>query len=210
MLDQIRVIVLNYKRPENVNKIIKAYHGIFPITVINNNPDTSFETNLPIDIINNKENRMCMERWKRCYEFPEPFKFVLDDDLIVSPKSIARMRRARQHIVGIYGKSGVKTASSYLGLKDHWCENYECDFLVGSGILVRQESLDVIKDELDTWGYPERGDDIIVSYLMKKHLGAWRRTIKADVISLPEGDVGLNKDPSHFTKRWEVLQECLN
>ena len=151
-----------------------------------------------------------MERWLRCFDYPEPYKFILDDDLIVSHKTITRMRKLRQHIVGIYGKTGVSTASSYEELQDHWCEEQYCDFLVGSGILVKQESLDEIKQDLVLWGWPERGDDIIVSYLMKKHLGAYRRTIEADVISLPEGDVGLNKDPSHFTKRWEVLQECLN
>jgi len=151
-----------------------------------------------------------MERWIRCRDFDEPFKFILDDDLIVHPKDILRMRRARQHMIGIYGKSGVKTAKSYLDLIDHWCEEYECDFLVGSGILIKQESLDKIYPYLKTYGYPERGDDIIVSYLMKKYIGSWMRTIKANVLCLPEGNVGLNKDPSHFTKRWEVLQECLN
>ena len=38
----LRVIVLNYKRPDNVNKIITAYKDKFPITVINNNPSEPF------------------------------------------------------------------------------------------------------------------------------------------------------------------------
>lgn len=210
MPDEIRIIVLNYKRPHNVQKIIKTYYGLFPITVINNNPKEPFTSNYSIDIINNIKNWKCMERWYRCKDYPEPFKFVLDDDLIVHPKDILRMRRARQHMIGIYGKSGVTTAKSYQDLKDHWCEDFDCDFLVGSGILIKQESLDEIFPYLIEYGFPERGDDIIVSYLMKKHVGSWMRTIKARVLMLPEGDVGLNKDPSHFIKRWEVLQQCLN
>jgi hypothetical protein len=210
MPDEIRIIVLNYKRPYNIRKIIEAYYGLFPITVINNNPEKAFKTDYSIDVINNTENKKCMERWIRCREFPEPFKFILDDDLIVHPKDILRMRRARQHMIGIYGKSGVNKANSYEELNDHWCEDYECDFLVGAGILIKQESLNTIFSELLSFGYPDRGDDIIVSYLMKKHVGSWMRTIKAKVINLPEGDVGLNKDPSHFIKRWEVLQQCLN
>jgi hypothetical protein len=113
-------------------------------------------------------------------------------------------------MIGIYGKSGVTTANSYLELKDHWCEDFDCDFLVGSGILIKQESLNKIYPDLYKWGYPDRGDDIIVSYLMKKHVGSWMRTIKAKVLCLPEGAVGLNRDPSHFVKRWEVLQQCLS
>jgi len=210
MHNDIRIIVLNYKRPKNVHKIIQAYKDIFPITVVNNNPDLAFTSKYPVDIINNLENKFCMERWIRCYDYPEPFKFILDDDLIVHPKDIIKMRKNRQKMTGIYGKSGVKTATSYLDLKDHWCEDYDCDFLVGSGIFIRQEYLNDIKPYLLQCGYPERGDDIIVSYLMKKYTGSWTKTVSANVIALPEGDVGLNKHPDHFSKRWEVLQECLN
>jgi len=209
-MHDIRVIVLNYKRPKNVSKIIESYYQTFPITVINNNPDYTFTSEYPIDIINNNENRMCMERWLRCYDYPEPYKLVLDDDILISPRSIHRMRKARQHIIGIYGKTGVESATRYEDLQDHWCEDQHCDFLVGSGILVRQQSLDEIKTHLESYGYPERGDDIIVSYLLKKYVGSYTRSKACDVLCLPEGDVGLNKDSNHYKKRWEVLQECLN
>ena len=35
----VRLIILNYKRPDNVLKIVKAFEGVYPITIINNNPD---------------------------------------------------------------------------------------------------------------------------------------------------------------------------
>ena len=57
----------------------------------------------------------------------------------------------------------------------------------------------------------ERGDDIVVSYLIKKVYNyKFLKTITGKVLNLPEGDVGLNKHPSHFKKRWEVFQQCLN
>ena len=55
--DKIRIIILNYKRPENVHRIIDVYKGLFPITVINNNPNEFFPyVGQPVDVINNHKN----------------------------------------------------------------------------------------------------------------------------------------------------------
>jgi hypothetical protein len=75
--------------------------------------------------------------------------------------------------------------------------------LVGSAIMVRQDKLDTIQSHLEKIGYPERGDDIIVSYLLKKYTGCWMRTVPAKVLNLPEGEVGLNKDPKPFFDEME-------
>lgn len=210
-MHDIRVIVLNYKRPDNVQKIIDAYRNIFPVSVINNNPDQPFPyLGHPIDVINNEKNYYCMERWVRCFDYDEPYKFVIDDDLIVDPSSIIRMRKKRQHAIGIYGKSGVSKATNYLSLHDHWCTRSEVDFLVGSGVLVKQEKLDEIKQYIDRAGYPIRGDDIIISYLLKKYCGSRLSTTEAKVINLPEGDSGLNTNPDHFALRWKVVEKFKN
>ena len=56
-MHDIRVIVLNYKRPKNVQKIIDTYRNIFPVSVINNNPDKVFPyLGQPIDVITNEKN----------------------------------------------------------------------------------------------------------------------------------------------------------
>ena len=83
----LRIIILNYKRPENVKQIVLSLQPIFPkITIINNNP----EHKLPywggdIDVINNERNYYCMERWVRCFEYEEPYKLIIDafDQLLV-------------------------------------------------------------------------------------------------------------------------------
>ena len=211
-LYMLRVIVLNYKRPDNVNKIITAYKDKFPITVINNNPSEPFPVvGGNIDVINNDTNYKCMERWLRCYEYPEPYKLVLDDDLLPSIDTIKRMYKKNEPMVGIYGKSGVSIASSYEDLVDHWCIDSIVDFLVGSAVLIKQTALDAIKSDLINIGYPERGDDIIVSYLVKNKCNISNlSTVSGNILNLPEGDVGLNKDPSHFIKRWKVLQNFKN
>ena len=60
-------------------------------------------------------------------------------------------------------------------------------------------------------GYPERGDDIIVSYLLKKKLNLqYLNTVSGKVLNLPEGDVGLNKNSNHYSMRWNILEKFKN
>ena len=207
----LRLIILNYKRPENVKKIVFSLWKMFPkITVINNNP----EYRLPywggeLDVINNEKNYFCMERWIRAYEYPEEYKLILDDDILPSPKLIKNMVESNLPITGIYGKRGVSTANSYDQLEDVW-SNGEVDFLVGSIILVKQSILNEIQSSLEKIGYPERGDDIIVSYLLKRRLQVPVKLTPGRCMFLPEEDVGLNKDINHFTKRWNMIKKFQN
>ena len=207
----LRLVILNYKRPDNVKKIVFSLKKIFPkITIINNNPEYS----LPyygngVDVINNQRNFFCMERWIRCFEYPEEFKLIIDDDILPSPQLIKNMIKSNLPITGIYGKRGVSFATSYNELEDAWSVG-NVDFLVGSIILVKQSVLNEIQTDLEKMGYPERGDDIIVSYLIKRTFQTSLKLTQGQFMFLPEGDVGLNKSKEHFTKRWNVIKKFQN
>jgi len=207
----LRLVILNYKRPDNVKKIVFSLKKIFPkITIINNNPEYS----LPyygngVDVINNQRNFFCMERWIRCFEYPEEFKLIIDDDILPSPQLIKNMLKSNLPITGIYGKRGVSFATSYNELEDAWSVG-NVDFLVGSIILVKQSVLNEIQTDLEKMGYPERGDDIIVSYLIKRTFQTSLKLTQGQFMFLPEGDVGLNKSKEHFTKRWNVIKKFQN
>ena len=205
----VRLIVLNYKRPDNVYKIINTYTKLLPISVVNNNPEEPFPyLGNGIDVINNEKNWMCMERWVRCYDYDEPYKFIIDDDLLPHPSLLKKMYSKRSPIVGVYGKSGVATANSYEELKDHWNKDSKVDFLVGAVNLVKQSALDLIQKDIEKIGYPKRGDDIIVSYLLKKYLNLkYLDTVGGKVLNLPEDDVGLNTDAEHYNMRWQVIEQ---
>jgi hypothetical protein len=78
-------------------------------------------------------------------------------------------------------------------------------------MLVKQEALNVIKKDLLKFREIKRGDDIIVSYLIKKYYNLNSlETVGGKVLPLPEGEVGLNRDPEHYKLRWEVIEQCLN
>ena len=207
----LRLVILNYKRPDNVKKIVFSLKKIFPkITIINNNPEYS----LPyygngVDVINNQRNFFCMERWIRCFEYPEEFKLIIDDDILPSPQLIKNMIKSNLPITGIYGKRGVSFANSYNELEDVWSVG-DVDFLVGSIILIKQSVLNEIQTDLEKMGYPERGDDIIVSYLIKRTFQTSLKLTQGQFMFLPEGDVGLNKSKEHFTKRWNVIKKFQN
>jgi len=204
----VRLIVLNYKRPDNVYNIINTYTNLLPISVVNNNPEEPFPyLGNGIDVINNEKNWMCMERWVRCFDYDEPYKFIIDDDLLPHPSLLKKMYNKNLPIVGVYGKSGVSTANSYEELKDHWNKDAKVDFLVGAVNLVKQSALDLIQKDIEKIGYPKRGDDIIVSYLLKKYLNLkYLDTVAGKVLNLPEDNVGLNTDKQHYNMRWDVVE----
>ena len=217
----VRLIILNYKRPDNVLKIVKTFEGFYPITIINNNPHEhiqlpgidvkSGKNYKPIDIINNKNNLKCMDRWLRCFQYPEKFKLILDDDILPHKNLIDKMLKLNTPITGIYGKSGVINSNSYQELKDHWCVDDYVDFLVGAVILVKQDVLNLIRDKIINAGYPERGDDIMISYWIKQALKLKTlKTVSGKILNLPEGEVGLNKNPEHFLMRWNVVEKFKN
>ena len=120
------------------------------------------------------------------------------------------MQKLDETMDGIYGKTNVAEASGFDELIDHWCVEANVDFLVGAGIMVKQSDLDKIFDKIEKIGYPKRGDDIIVSSLLKKETCCILKTFPAKVLNLPEGAVGLNKDPNHFSMRWNVVKKFKN
>ena len=206
MSSPIRVIILCYKRWGNVNAIVKALHKYFPITVINNLENHEY-TNENAEVMNNEVNHYCMIRWIKSAIYPEPFKLVLDDDILLSPKSIKKLCEQNHNMTGIMGYTGVNNSKNYFELNRVFNENKKVDFLVGSAIMIKQSCLDAIMPDLLNSNYPKRGDDIIVSYLIKNKFKCSLHTTECDHLVLPEHSVGLNLQKEHFHLRWQVVEK---
>ena len=206
MSSQVRIVIVCYKRGGNVNAIVKALHKFYPITVINNLAGHTY-SNEYAEVINNDKNNFCMERWIRCFEYPEPYKVVLDDDIVINPRTIEKLIKNCVHISGIFGYNGVNRSTNYFGLERLFNHKAEVDFLVGCVICIKQTSLDAIKDKLLEYGFPRRGDDIIVSYLIRQEFNLKSLpTIRGEFLNLPENEVGLNMQSEHYKLRWQVLE----
>ena len=102
-MPNIRLIILNYKRQENVLNIATTYKTLMPVTVVNNNPDDPFPyLGNGIDVINNEKNWLCMERWVRCFDYDESYKLIVYDDLMPHPSLVKKMYNKQLPIVGVY------------------------------------------------------------------------------------------------------------
>jgi len=210
MLKDTILIILSYKRPANIAKLIIKFKGKLPILIINNNPDVKLSPIPGVGVINNSENRWCIERWRIAKELPCRYAILLDDDIDPSFHCIRCLRqeieKTPDRLVSIYGRSEISLATNYENLKSHWCVDSEVDIAVGACIAVSIPHLKLIWDSyLDPWGFRDRGDDIQVSLSMTDYYKKKHRTIKTEVNLLEEGSVGLNKHPDHFRKRWEVI-----
>jgi len=210
MLRDTLLVILNYKRYDNVVYQVNKFKGKLPIAVINNNPDIKLFQIEGAGVFNNSKNLWCIERWRYASTLSIPYVIFLDDDIDPSFHCIMRLRteieKTPDRLVSIYGRSGISECTRYEDLKSYWCVDAEVELAVGACLAVSVPHLKNIWDTyLKGWSF-DRGDDIQVSLSMFDYYKKPHRTVKTEVRLLEEGDVGLNKDPAHFTKRWEVIR----
>jgi len=211
MLKDTVLIILNYKRLSNVNKLVEKFNKKLPILVINNNSDVKLSNFSGAKVINNNENRWCIERWRVAKDLNFKYAILLDDDIDPSFHCIITLRtqieKTPDRLISIYGRSGINKVSRYEDLSSEWCIDTESDIAVGACISVSIPHLKTIwKDYIEPWGTKDRGDDIQVSLSMSDYYKTRPKIIKTEVSLLEEGNVGLNKHPDHFSKRWDTIR----
>lgn len=212
MLKDTVLIILSYKRIENIYILVEKFAGKLPILIINNNPKLTINQFPGAGVINNSKNRWCIERWRVAKDLKYKYAIILDDDINPSFHCVMRLiteiRKTPDRLISIYGRSGIDKVSRYEDLSSEWCIDTESDIAVGACLSVSIPHLKTIwKDYLEPWGTKDRGDDIQVSLSMSDYYKTRPKIIKTEVSLLEERDVGLNKHPEHFIKRWRVIQD---
>lgn len=211
MLKDTVLIILNYKRLDNIYHLLNKFKDKLPIYIINNNPDYRIYHMPGAYVINNLENRWCIERWRVAKDLDYKYAILLDDDIDPTFHCIMRLRieieKYPDRLISIYGRSGISTVTRYEDLSSQWCIDAESDIAVGACLAVSIPHLSHIwNDYIEPWGTQDRGDDIQVSLSMSDYYKTRPKIIKTEVSLLDEGDVGLNKHPEHFVKRWQVIR----
>jgi len=210
----IAIVLLNYKRHENIARQLVTYKDHYPIYLINNNVDIKLSSKENILVYNNSENLFCMTRWKIASNLDHDWVVVLDDDILLSVEEIENLvQNASKHplsLTGIYGKILPATHSGYEDLFDVWSVSREVDIVCGAAVAVRPATLRLIKSYLDNINYPIRGDDIFVSLAITDKLGVKHYITDAKPELLPEGTVALSRHPDHKALRYKMLVDFKN
>jgi hypothetical protein len=210
MRKDIRLIILNYKRPDNVFYLINKFKDKMPILIVNNNPDFYFPKTEGAEILNNHRNMYCIERWYYATYSNYKYSIILDDDIDPSFDCIIKMYQELENnpnrLYTIYGLDKIEKANKYENLETYWCVNKEVQIAVGACIGVSTNLLYSTCLNLNYKLDQKRGDDILVSLTTTSHTGQLHKVIETQVKLLPEGDCGLNRDPNHYEQRWHVIQ----
>jgi len=214
ILQDTQLIILNYKRLDNVLRIAYAFQGFMPILVVNNGNSTKLEVSKVL-FHNNEENKWCIDRWYWANKSKFKYSIILDDDILPTKHCLLKLRKTvgkyPTSLISIYGKNNLEDAKSYEELKDVWCVDKDVDIAVGSCVAVNNDSLRVIFDDyVKPWGIIKRGDDILVSLSMSHFYKTKHKTISTEVTLLPEKDVGLNTHKNHEELRWKVVEDFKN
>lgn len=192
-MDKTTVIILNFKRPENIQ------HSILPALLLDNqvdlviiahgNPDTVFDLDHPLKdgeqvlkgkvlhVGNYEENTMyrCFRRWRLIRKLYQE-KIIKtatihsqDDDILFTAQSLHDIRKAHAEkkgilICGAYGRNIVNNAYSFTQVAG------PCEIVIGRSIFGLVETLCNAVAKTETLHIPIdiiREDDICMSLLTK-------------------------------------------
>lgn len=119
----ITALLLNWKRPDNLKKIISIIKGqSVPVQIFlwNNNPEDNNQYNVELQI-NSSKNLMCSPRWLMSGYSESEYFFSLDDDLVFADKFVIEdcYKFAARNNCGI-GYTGVALDSQ----KNYWSSDH--------------------------------------------------------------------------------------
>ena len=94
--ERVSVILLSYKRPENIDKILSCLalcDFVEEIILSNNNPDVRLERYLHVKdprlrVINQPERRYASVRFELSLEARSPYLIAIDDDIFPEPEQL--------------------------------------------------------------------------------------------------------------------------
>jgi len=214
MKQGVTVILLSWKRIDNIKQIIQSFRTqtIKPtIFLWNNNPDIKFTTKKVDWIVNSNVDMYSFAQWMMIPMVETEYLITMNDDIIPKDNTFIEhaLKLINEHptgIVGPFGKRIVPGSSPYNGPE---VRTGHADIVKGRCMCMRTEVLKNVP--LFTDGRV-RNDDIYISYYAangKKdaHWIDW--DLRQHTIDLPEGNCGMDKDPDHMLSRNRYILELI-
>ena len=116
-LPRISVVLMNWKRAENVKMIINAmerYRSVDEVLVLMCNPDTKFSINSTkvqaLDFTGLESTWGLTARFKGCLLARNPWVLIMDDDLFLTEGGLEQLIQAKanntERLISYYGRRG--------------------------------------------------------------------------------------------------------
>jgi len=217
-MPKVTIILLNYKRPQNIPIILKAVRSqtVKSTVFLWNNGDADVNSPLIDRYEEVQENIGCMARWKLAMEATTPYVMNLDDDLCFERddviESIVRCldrQTVSDRIIGAFGKIILKEDQTYtdtMGINDLYRKNLlkdtAVDLIKGRIMALNAEALKSKLSLSDLEPFCE--DDIIINGLLanrrrRHHLVPF--VLRGAFRDLPDYSSGLVSRKDHFERR---------
>lgn len=213
---KISAVVLNWKRPCNVKRIIEGWRQcslIDDMIVWNNNPAEPFSSNYA-RVINCNQPFSLYARFAAASLAYNDCVLIQDDDLLLPERSVIALHNYWKSdpdvLHGIFGrkpKPNGTYASNIVG-------ESEAPILITRAVMTKRvyashffieaAKLEDIQDKSQPKG---NGEDIIFSYAIRRHTDRLQQVHRIQVQELPCPHA-INKMQNHYAHRTLVMKTC--
>lgn len=203
---KLTLIILNWKRPHNVRRIVQAYlaYSRFDEIILwNNNPECSFKIKNEKLKYFTSENQFTVSRYAATFFARNNDIMFQDDDLFLTELQIEKLFEVHlahpKSIIGCFGRN----------LKDgryvRDCSYGKVDVILGRVMLFEKKLISNFVKDCPAFGGALE-DDILFSLCQHRH------HIAAHVGEVEElsRDYALSRRPYHMNRRQEMVEYCRN
>ena len=218
MNDDVSAVILNWKRPANVIRIVSALQQtslVSEVIVWNNNPAAPFH-HAGAKIVNACQDLGLYTRFAAACLVQNEAVLIQDDDLELPAESLGRLYeawRAEPDVIhGIFGRKPRSDGSYAVNIRG----NADSPIVLTRALIVhRRYAAEFFRvaprfSELQRRGLPVgNGEDIIFSYMVRHQSGRMNRTHDVPVIDLPAPHPIHGRDSrAHVAHRTRLLRAC--
>jgi len=217
---RVTVVLLNYKRPDNLKQVIDSVHKqtVHPQIFLWNNGAPFHDSRVTWQV-DSSLNKICWPRWFMASMASTEYVCSLDDDLSFADNRVLESaieyadENARDGIVGPYGvrlmARRTYMKSDHIDLPD---TDMRVDIVKGRMMLFRRELLQQVPLVVPEVGdeIPIRNDDIVMSGLISRGKPGFHhvpRLFKNRILPLSEKECGLVQQAEHWESRNRTKEE---
>jgi len=216
----VTALLLNYKRPGNIGKIIDGIKSqTIPTNIIiwdNSNSISYTQCSIADVVIKSSKNFYCQPRWLMAGLVKTEYTFSQDDDFLITDKYlferlIELSKQYPERIIGTKGKnfSEIKTDAAYTE-NVGWVNEGICDF-VNTGLLFYRTSLInkipvnpfVNEYEQVTENEYKYADDMFASLFSDCYAYDY---LNNGVVNIENDEYGLSKQTDHMNVRNQLCR----